>query len=45
MSLENKPKRTLQFSVVSWRGSAMMALRPTSGSWTAVGDFSLEGRE
>lgn len=43
--MKNKPKRTLQFSLVSWRGSAMMALRPFSGSWTAAGNFSLEGKE
>lgn len=45
MSLENKPKRTLLFSLVSWRGSAVTALRPFSGSWTAAGDVASEGRE
>lgn len=45
MSLENKPKRTLLFSLVSWRGSAVTALRPFFGSWIAAGDFALEGRE
>ena len=41
--MENKRKRTLQFSLVSWRGSAWMTSRKSSGSWTHCWEFSWEG--